>query len=109
MIVIPTNNLVYDNLSPVVELANKNQVPVVSMSKQGVENGALAALYADTYDLGRQAAELAARILRGDVDPREAGFQYARHTDIIINLTSAKALHYQFPPNVLGRAAIIIR
>jgi hypothetical protein len=34
------------------------------MSKQGVENGALAALYADTYDLDRQAAELAARILR---------------------------------------------
>ena len=102
MIVIPTNNLIYENLSPVVELADKNQVPVVSMTKQGVENGALAALYADTYDLGRQAAELAARILRGDVDPREAGFQYARHTDIIINLTSAKALRYQFPPNVLG-------
>ena len=34
MIVIPTNNLIYENLSPVVELANKNQVPVVSMSKK---------------------------------------------------------------------------
>jgi putative tryptophan/tyrosine transport system substrate-binding protein len=109
MIVIPTNNLIYDNLSPVVEVTNRNQVPVVSMSKQGVENGALAALYADIYDLGRQAAELAARILREDLDPREAGFQYARHPDIIINLTSAKALQYQFPPNVLGKAAIVIR
>jgi ABC-type uncharacterized transport system substrate-binding protein len=79
------------------------------MSKQGVENGALAALYADTYDLGRQAAELAATILREDLDPREAGFQYARHPDIIINLTSAKALQYQFPPKVLGKAAIVIR
>ena len=109
MIVIPTNNLIYENLSPVIEVANRNQVPVVSMSKQGVENGALAALYADTYDLGRQAAELAARIITGDVDPREAGFQYARRSDIIINLTSAKALQYQFPPHVLGKAAIVIR
>ena len=109
MIVIPTNNLIYDNLSPVLEIATHSQVPVVSMSKQGVENGALAALYADTYDLGRQAAELAARILRGEVDPREAGFQYARRADIIINLTSAKALQYQFPPHVLGKAAIVIR
>ena len=91
MIVIPTNNLIYENLGPVVEIATHDQVPVVSMSKQGVENGALAALYADTYDLGRQ------------------GFQYARHADIIINLTSAKALQYQFPPHVLGRAAIVIR
>jgi putative tryptophan/tyrosine transport system substrate-binding protein len=109
MIVIPTNNLIYDNLSAVVEITGRSRIPVVSMSKQGVENGALAALYADTYDLGRQAAELAARILSEDLDPREAGFQYARHPDIIINLTSAKALQYQFPPNVLGRAAIVIR
>src|SRR6266511_1247342 len=38
MIVIPTNNLIYENLSPVIEVARRNQVPVVSMSKQGVEN-----------------------------------------------------------------------
>ncbi|MGZ9190333.1 MAG: ABC transporter substrate-binding protein [Nitrospira sp.] len=109
MIVIPTNNLVYENLRPVLEITNRSQVPVVSMSKQGVENGALAALYADTYDLGRLAAELGARIARGDLDPREAGFHYARHPDIIINLTSAKALQYQFPPNVLEKAVIVIR
>jgi putative ABC transport system substrate-binding protein len=109
LVVIPTNNLVYDNLTSVLPLTNRKRVPVVSMSKQGVENGALAALYADTYDLGRQAAELAVSILRGDVDAQEAGFQYARHPDIIINLTTAKALQYQFPADVLGKAAIVVR
>jgi putative ABC transport system substrate-binding protein len=98
MIVIPTNNLIYDNLSPVVEVTNRNQVPVVSMSKQGVENGALAALYADTYDLGRQAAELAARILREDLDPREAGFQYARHPDYHHQPDKCKGAAIPVPP-----------
>lgn len=108
VIVIPTNNLIYDHLSTVLEIANKQDVPVVSMSKQGVENGALAALYADTYDLGRQAADLAINILRGKLDPREAGFHFAHQPDIIINLTSAKALRYRFPPDVLNAAAIVI-
>jgi putative ABC transport system substrate-binding protein len=48
MLVIPTNNLIYDNLTAVLEITNLREIPVVSMSKQGVENGALAALYADT-------------------------------------------------------------
>lgn len=109
LIVIPTNTLVYDNLLSVLQITNRRRIPVVSMSKQGVENGALAALYADTYDLGRQAAELAVSILRGEVDAQQAGFQYARHPDIVINLTSAKALQYHFPADVLGKAAIIIR
>jgi putative tryptophan/tyrosine transport system substrate-binding protein len=95
MIVIPTNNLIYEHLTAVLEITNTREVPVVSMSKQGVENGALAALYADTYDLGREAGELAARILRGEVDPSTAGFHFARRPDIIINLTSAKALNYR--------------
>jgi putative tryptophan/tyrosine transport system substrate-binding protein len=108
MIVIPTNNLVYEHLATVLEVTNPREVPVVSMSKQGVENGALAALYADTYDLGRQAGELAARILKGEVDPSKAGFQFARRPDVIINLTSAKALNYRFPADVLDMAAIVI-
>ena len=40
MIVIPTNNLIYDNLTAVLEITNLREIPVVSMSKQGVENGA---------------------------------------------------------------------
>lgn len=108
MVVIPTNNLVYDHLAVVLEITNPRQVPVVSMSKQGVENGALAALYADTYDLGRQAGDLAARILKHEVDPGKVGFHFASRPDIIINLTSAKALNYRFPAKVLDMAAIVI-
>jgi hypothetical protein len=46
--------------------------------------------------------------LKGEVDPSKAGFHFARRPDIIINLTSAKALKYRFPADVLDMAAIVI-
>lgn len=109
LIVIPTNRLVYANLERVTELAFARGIPVVSMNKQGVENGALAALFADTYYLGRQTAKIARQIIRENRDPMDIGFEYYREPEIIINLKAAKRIQYQFPAAALGEAAIVIQ
>ena len=108
IIVIPTNRLVYANLDIVLQIANREKVPVVSMNKQGVENGALAALYADTYNLGRDTASMVRRIVSDDADPMSIDFQYIMEPEIILNLPAASSLGYEFPAEILSSAAIII-
>ena len=109
LVVVPTNRLVYGNLAQILAVTNPAGIPIVSMNKQGVENGALAALFADTYNLGRQTAQLADQILRTDANPARVGFQFITKPNIIINLSAANALNYQFPPQILGDASIVLQ
>jgi putative ABC transport system substrate-binding protein len=109
IIVVPTNNLVYEALAKVLSVSDEKKIPVVSMNKQGVEAGALAGLFADTYYLGRQTANLARTIL---VEKKPAGtlaFQYIPRPDVILNMKTAKTLDYEFPPDILGEAAIVLQ
>lgn len=109
LVVIPTNRLVYKNLSQVLVITNKYKIPVVSMNKQGVENGALAGLYADTYNLGRFTAPMVKQILIEKISPKQIDFGYISQPDIIVNLDAAKTLQYKFPAQVLGEAAIVLQ
>ena len=109
MVVVPTNRLVYGNLGTVLDITNRHNIPVVSMNKQGVENGALAGLFADTYDLGRQAATLARSILFDRVDPSGLPFEYIEEPYMILNLSSAAVLGYEFPDDVLSSATIVMQ
>ena len=109
MLVIPTNRLVYGNLDTIFDITKQHNIPVVSMNKQGVENGALACLFADTYDLWRQAATMARSILLDRADPRSLAFQYIDEPYMILNLNSAAVLDYEFPDHVLSSATIVMQ
>ena len=109
LIVVPTNRLVYGNLDVVLEITREHNVPVVSMNKQGVENGALAGLFADTYNLGRQTADMAKRILIDQSDPLEIEYEYISEPDVIVSLSSADHLNYEFPADVLSGATIVLQ
>lgn len=50
----------------IIEYTHKNDLPFVGISEPWVKAGALWALYFDNKDIGRQAAELASRILSGN-------------------------------------------
>ena len=78
------------------------------MSKQGVENGALAGLYADTYKLGRYTAPMAKQILEGEKDAAHIPFNFIPNPDVALNLKAAKTLGYAFPADILGQATIIV-
>jgi putative ABC transport system substrate-binding protein len=109
LIVIPTNKLVYGNLDIVLEQTNKHNIPVVSMNKQSVEQGALAGLFADTYNLGRLTAPMAKKIMQERVHPKDIPFGYIDTPEIILNLNAAEVIDYNFPPTVLGSAAIVLQ
>ncbi len=108
VIVVPTNLEVYGNLSLILDLVYGNKTPIVSLNKQGVDNGALAALFADNYKLGRMAGPMIAAILFGQKPPGEIPFAMVDSPDLIINLGAANRLDYEFPPDILVSASIVL-
>lgn len=109
MVIVPTNNNVYRNLDLILDTAYSRQVPVVSLNKQGVENGALAALFADNYKLGRMAGPMLRSILFDGVPAASIPIIFIDQPDLIINLSAANRLNYEFPPEILVSAAIVIQ
>ena len=76
--------------APVVEylvrFSIQHRIPIMTFSRKYLELGAVASLDMDPYDMGIQAAELAARIARGGNRPARV---YARKTKLFVNRSAA--------------------
>jgi putative ABC transport system substrate-binding protein len=62
----------------------------------------------DYQDSGRLAAQLAARIMRGE-DPKHIPLQDFGGTNLIVNLDAARALDITLPPALVRSANEVIR
>jgi putative ABC transport system substrate-binding protein len=71
--------------------SQENRFPVIGFAGKYVEMGALAALDIDSFDQGRQAGEMAARILNGSAVADLPGAE-ARSTMVKVNRSVAKKL-----------------
>lgn len=84
----------------------ENRIPVLSFSKKYVEKGALISLEVDPVEAGKQAGEMANRVLAGE-DVHGIEEQDARGSILTVNLIVAKKLGITFYGNVLKQASVI--
>jgi putative ABC transport system substrate-binding protein len=84
----------------------ENRIPVLSFSDKYVEKGALMSLEVDPVEAGRQAGEIAARILAG-VDVHDIKEQDAHGSILTVNLIVAKKLGITINENALKQARVI--
>jgi putative ABC transport system substrate-binding protein len=91
----------------ILDTAQKQRLPTMFHGLFFVEHGGLAAYSAADSQLGRQAARLVDKILKG-AKPADLPVEQPTTFELVINLKTAKALGLAIPPSVLLRASRVI-
>ncbi len=91
----------------IIALAAQYRLPAISPYRFAVEEGGLMAYGVDQIELFRLAASYVDRILKG-AKPAELPVQAPTKFELVINLTTAKALGLTVPSTLLARADKVV-
>jgi putative ABC transport system substrate-binding protein len=105
-IYVPTDNIIVSAMPTVLQTAHNRQVPVFASENNSVEQGAIATLGIDYYQLGKQTGSMAARILNGS-NPAEMPVESSKELKLYINKKSADEINLKIPEKLLESADII--
>ena len=104
---VSTDPLVFTNRIRVNTLAQGARLPTMYSQREYVEAGGLLSYGANISDLFRRSADYVDKILRG-AKPADLPVEQPTRFDLVINLTTAKALGLTVPPMLLARADEVI-
>ncbi len=100
----PTDNTIASAIDALVGVANQAKIPVVGGSTSFVENGAVASLGFDYYQVGVQTADYVDAILKGK-KPGDLAVKFAKGSDLFLNVKAAEKLGITFSDEMLKRAS----
>jgi putative ABC transport system substrate-binding protein len=92
----------------ILEIAPKRAIPAMFHDAIFVEQAGLASYSANLYELGRQAARLVDKILKG-AKPGDVPVEQPTKFELVVNLKAAKALGITIPQSILVRADRLIQ
>jgi putative ABC transport system substrate-binding protein len=104
---VSSDPLVASNRVRIITLALAARLPTSFVRREYVEAGGLMAYGPNFLDLNRRAADFVDKVLRGG-KPADIPVEQPTKFDLIINLTTAKALNLNVPPTLLTRADEVI-
>ena len=106
-VIVVADPLTTTNRVPIVTLALAVRLPTMHTIRENVDAGGLISYGTQQSDLFRRAGEYVDRILRG-AKPANIPVEQPTKFELVINLTTAKALGLTVPPNILARANEVI-
>jgi putative tryptophan/tyrosine transport system substrate-binding protein len=106
-IYVVADPLVFSNRTRIHTMAMATRLPAIYNSREYVEMGGLMSYGPNFPDMFRRAADMVDKILRG-AKPADLPVEQPTQFDLVINLTTAKALSLDVPPTLLARADEVI-
>lgn len=100
-------NLTASAFGSISEAARRARVPVFAFQKSQAIGGAMVVVARDYVDSGRLAAQLAARIIRGE-HPKTIPLEDFGGTNLIVNVDAARALDITLPPALVKSAEEVL-
>ncbi len=100
--------LVESETQIIFRVARQKKLPTMFGESAWAARGSLAGYGPNYFEMGRQAASLVDKILKG-ARPENLPIERARKFDLIINLRTASIIGIRVPPDVLSRADNVIR
>lgn len=107
-IYVPTDNIIVSAMPTVLQTAYNNNIPVFASENNSVEQGAIATLGIDYYQLGKQTGSMAAKILNG-ADPSEMSVESSEELKLYINKSSADKIGLEVPEELMDSADTIFK
>ena len=95
-------------MESIAEVLRKYKIPYFGNSPSDIERGALIAVGADYYEVGRAVAKLTEKVISG-TPPKNIPIQDCVPIQIGLNLPLAKEIGLQLPETFLKRVAVIRR
>lgn len=105
-IYIPSDNAFAGAMSTVNASAVENQIPVFCAVEAMIEEGGVATTAIDYYELGKQTAAQAVRILNGE-KASDIAEETQKDCALIVNNTFAKNVGIELPEEILDKAVTI--
>lgn len=107
VIYIPTDNTIANAMQTVVNEADKTKTPIIPSVDTMVEQGGLATVGINQFELGVQTGKMAADILSGKIQPATTPIYTFKEGDIIINQKQADLLGVSIPAEIKEKAKIV--
>ena len=96
----PTDNMIAAGMTTVAQVANENKIPTIVGEEGMVQSGGLATYGINYYELGKQTAKMAVRILKDGAKPSDMPIEYLEKCDLKINQETADILGITIPEDL---------
>lgn len=105
---VPTDNAVVSALDSVLQYGQQNSIPVIASEGDSVIRGSVATYGLNYMDLGRQAGEMAIRILEDGEDPATMAVETLEELELVVNPEAAEAMGVELDQELLDRADVVV-
>lgn len=105
-IYIPSDNAFASAMATVNQAAVENKLPVFCAVEAMIAEGGIATTAIDYYELGKQTAAQAVRVLNGE-SASEIAVETQKDCALVVNKTFAESVGVEIPASVLEKAATV--
>lgn len=107
VIYAPTDNMIAQSMAAVSSIATENGIPCIVGEEGMVNTGGLATYGINYYNLGKQTAAQAVKVLKDGANPGDLPIEYLTDCTLLINKGIADELGITIPEDKLAEATVI--